>query len=169
MPNPPQKRKVTGIALLALLCLALPSATAQEKQNVPLVLDLRIDGEIEPVLATYIEEGLAEAARRYATLVLITMNYAPPSRLMRPFLAPLSGHMEGLIEKVLRDFKASVESRPMGVQGAIRSDSEKIGPGTVMTDLPRTGTYGDEPRKIETRISGSSAPTGFPAPPETKR
>jgi len=74
VPNPPQKRKVTGIALLALLCLALPSATAQEKQNVPLVLDLRIDGEIEPVLATYVEEGLAEAARRYATLVLITMD-----------------------------------------------------------------------------------------------
>ena len=74
MPNPPQKRKVTGIALLALLCLALPSATAQEKQSVPLVFDLRIDGEIEPVLATYIEEGLAEAARRYATLVLITMD-----------------------------------------------------------------------------------------------
>jgi membrane-bound serine protease (ClpP class) len=74
VPNPPQKRKVTGIALLALLCLALPFATAQEKQNAPLVLDLRIDGEIEPVLATYVEEGLAEAARRYATLVLITMD-----------------------------------------------------------------------------------------------
>lgn len=103
------------------------------------------------------------------TLVLITMNYAPPSRLLRPFLAPLAGHMEGLIEKVLRDFKASVESRPFGVQGAVRSDSDKIGPGTAMTELPRTGTFGDEPRRIETRRTGSGAPTGFPAPGEAKR
>lgn len=89
--------------------------------------------------------------------------------MMRPFLAPFSGHMEGAIEKVLRDFKASLESRPAGVQGVTRSDSDKIGPGTVMTDLPRTGTYGDEPRKIVTRVCGSGTPAGFPSPPETKR
>jgi len=50
------------------------------------------------------------------TLVLITMNYAPPSRFLRPLLSPMTGHMEGLIEKVLRDFKASVESRPPELQ-----------------------------------------------------
>jgi len=92
------------------------------------------------------------------TLVLITMNYAPPSRVLRPLMSSLAGHMEGLIEKVLRDFKASVESRPPGVQGAVRASSEKIGPGTAMTDLPRTGTFGDEPRSIDSRLGGLMNP-----------
>jgi uncharacterized membrane protein len=101
------------------------------------------------------------------TLVLVTMNYAPPSRVLRPFLSSLGGHMEGLIEKVLRDFKASVESRPSGVQGNIRSGSEKIGPGTEMTDIPRTGTFGAEPRSIEPRFGGNSS--SITTPPEVKR
>ncbi len=46
------------------------------------------------------------------TIVHVTMNYAPPSRFLRPVVATMSGHMEGVIEKVLREFKASVESRP---------------------------------------------------------
>jgi uncharacterized membrane protein len=77
------------------------------------------------------------------TLVLVTMNYVPPLRALRPLLSPFAGHMEGMIEKVLREFKASVESRPKGV---VRSASEKIGPGTAMSELPKTGTFGEEPR-----------------------
>ena len=83
------------------------------------------------------------------TLVLVTMNYAPPSRLLRPFMSSLAGHMEGLIEKVLRDFKASVESRPRGAQSAGRFGSEKIGPGTAMTDLAATGTFGITPPDVK--------------------
>lgn len=95
------------------------------------------------------------------TLVLVTMNYAPPSRALRPFASSLAGHMEGLIEKVLRDFKASVESRPHGVQGSIRCSSE-IGPGTDMTELPKTGTFGAEPRGIEPRFGGTTSPVTTP-------
>jgi membrane-bound serine protease (ClpP class) len=59
-------------ALLA--CFGMAGAGAQEKHPGPLVLELQINGEIEPVLATYVEEGLADAARRQASLVLITMD-----------------------------------------------------------------------------------------------
>ncbi len=81
------------------------------------------------------------------TLVLVTMNYAPPSRVLRPFVSSLGGHMEGLIEKVLRQFKASVESRPRGVQGS--SNSGRMGPGTAMTDLAATGTFGITPPNVK--------------------
>ena len=100
------------------------------------------------------------------TVVHVTMNYAPPLRLLRPLLSPWAGHMEGLIEKVLRDFKASVESRPRGAQGTVRSSSEKIGPGTAMTDMAKTGTFGDEPRRTEPRFGG---PTNPITPSEIKR
>jgi len=100
------------------------------------------------------------------TLVLVTMNYVPPSRALRPFASSLAGHIEGLIEKVLRDFKASVESRPRGVQGSVRSRSD-IGPGTEMTGLPKTGTFGAEPRNIEPRFGGTTSPVT--TPPDVKR
>lgn len=55
--------------------LAFPASTAADSQATrPLVLELKIDREIEPVLAAYVEEGLADAARRNASLVLITMD-----------------------------------------------------------------------------------------------
>ncbi len=69
------------VAVLAGLLAGLPAlffgmadARAQEKHADPLVLELQINGEIEPVLATYVEEGLGDAARRQASLVLITMD-----------------------------------------------------------------------------------------------
>jgi len=62
------------LAGLLALCSGMTGAGAQEKHAGPLVLDLQINGEIEPVLATYVEEGLADAARRQASLVLITMD-----------------------------------------------------------------------------------------------
>src|ERR1022692_2227309 len=38
------------------------------------VVELRIDGEVEPVLAEYLVHGIAEAGREHASLVLITIN-----------------------------------------------------------------------------------------------
>ncbi len=71
--------KVTcGFTLLAGLVLFLPlfwcSLTAADTPARPLILELKLDGEVEPILATYIDEGLADAARRQAALVLVTMD-----------------------------------------------------------------------------------------------
>ena len=73
--------KVFGALAFALLCavcaaafLVLPSATADEHSSIPVVLRLDLDREVEPVLATYIDEGIADAASRHAALVLITMD-----------------------------------------------------------------------------------------------
>src|SRR5512135_3041606 len=38
------------------------------------ILELRIGDEIEPVMAEYVDNGIEEAARRHASLVLITMD-----------------------------------------------------------------------------------------------
>jgi hypothetical protein len=65
--------------LLAALCsLAFfslfPSVSADEHASGPVVLELKLDGEVEPVLATYIDEGIDDATKRQASLVLITMD-----------------------------------------------------------------------------------------------
>jgi membrane-bound serine protease (ClpP class) len=61
-------------ACVVAALLLLPSATADERSNNPVVLQLKLDREVEPVLATYIDEGIADAANRHAALVLITMD-----------------------------------------------------------------------------------------------
>ena len=62
-----------GVSITAAF-LALPSATADEHSTNPVVLQLNLDREVEPVLATYIDEGIADAASRHASLILITMD-----------------------------------------------------------------------------------------------
>lgn len=94
------------------------------------------------------------------TLVHVAMNYAPPVRALRPFVATMTGHLEGLIEKVLRDFKASVESRPRGIYRT----GNPAGPGTSMSDLRKTGTFGGSSAP---GISEAVNPVGFT--PEVKR
>jgi membrane-bound serine protease (ClpP class) len=67
-------------ALFAALLLAAPvfapetSAAAQTTPAVSSVVELKIDGEIEPVLAEYIVQGIETAKTTHASLILITMN-----------------------------------------------------------------------------------------------
>ena len=50
---------------------AAPSADSSPSQN---VVVLRIDGEIEPILAEYLVNGIQGAARDHASLILVTIN-----------------------------------------------------------------------------------------------
>src|SRR5260370_40456439 len=66
---------LAGIAAAFFLfsCVAR-SLHAEQHNTQPIVMDLKLDGEVEPVLPTYIDEGLADAARRNASLTLISMD-----------------------------------------------------------------------------------------------
>ena len=64
---------VTGAALILLTNGASRAASTAETHSAT-VVQLRIDGEIEPVLAGYIVDGIHEAAREHASLILITIN-----------------------------------------------------------------------------------------------
>src|SRR3974390_3941565 len=61
-------------ALLALSSFLTSNAAASENTSAPLVLEWKLDGVVAPILANYIDEGLADAANRKAALVLITMD-----------------------------------------------------------------------------------------------
>lgn len=107
------------------------------------------------------------------TLVLVTMNYAPPSRVLRPFVASLTGHLEGVIEKVLRDFKASLEGKGREArETVVRGSGEKIGPAKTMTqsDAERaTGTFGAPAETVDPRFGGRVTPgVNYTRPPDAK-
>jgi len=89
--------------------LMLPSSSASEKTSGPSVLELQLDGEVEPILATYIDEGLQDAAQRHAALVLITMDTP----------GGLSDSMKDMIQHILSSpAPVAVYVSPTGARGA---------------------------------------------------
>ena len=97
---------VLGAATIFLL---LASAIAEEHPAGALVLELKLEGEVEPILATYIDEGLADAARRHAELVLITMDTP----------GGLSDSMKDMIQQILvSPVPVAVYVSPTGARGA---------------------------------------------------
>src|SRR5215813_13158957 len=116
-------------ALSALLLIVSPLGVSQQQNSVaPMVMDLTLDGEVEPVLATYVDEGLAEAARRNAVLVLITMDTP----------GGLSDSMKDIIQHILASpVPVAVYVGPTGARGAsagffilMSADVAAMAPGT---------------------------------------
>src|SRR5216684_1564715 len=110
----PRILRASGRLFLGALCISavvllLPHATADEHPASSLVLQLNLDREVEPVLATYIDEGLADAARRHAALVLITMDTP----------GGLSDSMKDIIQHILASpVPVAVYVSPTGARGA---------------------------------------------------
>src|SRR5229473_1388902 len=73
------------------------------------VIELRIGDEIEPVMAEYVDSGIEEAARRHASLVLISMDTP----------GGLSTSMEDIIQHILDSpVPVVVYVSPTGARGA---------------------------------------------------
>jgi len=113
---------------LFVLAIGFLRAATPNEKNSPLVLELKLDREVEPVLATYIDEGLAEAARRQASLVLITMDTP----------GGLSDSMTDMIHHILESpVPVAVFVSPPGARGAsagffilLSADVAAMAPGT---------------------------------------
>lgn len=114
-------------AILVLGIGLLHAATPAER-SAPLVLELKLDREVQPILATYIDEGLADAARRQAALVLITMDTP----------GGLSDSMTDMIHHILESpVPVAVFVSPSGARGAsagffilLSADVAAMAPGT---------------------------------------
>lgn len=113
---------------LLVIGIGFSRAAAPDAQNSPLVLELKLDREVEPILATYIDEGLADAARRQAALVLITMDTP----------GGLSDSMTDMIHHILESpVPVAVFVSPAGARGAsagffilLSADIAAMAPGT---------------------------------------
>jgi membrane-bound serine protease (ClpP class) len=121
-----------GAAVLGLWATARGQETqppaAPAGRGVPLVVELRIGDEIEPVMAEYVVGGLDEAAQRHASLVLITMDTP----------GGLSTSMEEIIQHILDSpVPVAIYVSPAGARAAsagffilLSADVAAMGPGT---------------------------------------
>lgn len=148
-------RKWKLVAALLPLCLLLsvvvflwlPSVRADEHSGGPFVLQLSLDGEVEPILATYIDEGLADAARRHAALVLITMDTP----------GGLSDSMKDMIQHILvSPVPVAVYVSPTGARGAsagfyilLSADIAAMAPGTHAGAASPIIAIGGFPQQID--------------------
>jgi membrane-bound serine protease (ClpP class) len=134
--SPGAKRKLTlsRIALCAVaLIFVLPFALSSSRADKALpaqqtVLHLKIDSEIEPILATYLDKGIDEASRRNASLILITMDTP----------GGLSSSMENIVQHILNSkVPVAVYVSPTGSRAAsagfyilLSADVAAMAPGT---------------------------------------
>ena len=94
----------------------------------PRVVELKIDDEIEPIMAEYIDGGITDAARQGASLILITMDTP----------GGLSSSMEEIIQHILSSpVPVVVHVSPAGARGAsagffilLSADVAAMAPGT---------------------------------------
>ena len=68
-----------GLTLTLALCLTLSALAASRQPAVPStprarVIELHVDGQVDPILAEYLGEGIDRANREGAALILITMD-----------------------------------------------------------------------------------------------
>jgi membrane-bound serine protease (ClpP class) len=114
--------------LVLFVSFGATSFAAADASSAPLVLELKLNGEVEPILANYIDEGLADAARRHAALVLITMDTP----------GGLSDSMTDIIHHILDSpVPVAVYVGPDGARGAsagflilLSADIAAMAPGT---------------------------------------
>src|SRR6184192_3263039 len=135
---------VLGAAVVFLL---MPAVAADQHSSVSLVLELSLDGEVEPILATYIDEGLADAARRHASLVLLTMDTP----------GGLSDSMKDIIQHILASpVPVAVYVWPTGARGAsagfyilLSADIAAMAPGTHAGAASPIIAIGGFPQQID--------------------
>ena len=94
---------------MALCALFFPAVSADEHSSATQVLELKLNGVVEPILATYIDEGIADAEARHASLILITMDTP----------GGLSDSMQNIIQHILvSKVPVAVYVTPTGARGA---------------------------------------------------
>jgi membrane-bound serine protease (ClpP class) len=98
-----------SIFLVIIGLLPAASVSADQASTANQVLELKLNGVVEPILATYIDEGINEAEARHAALILITMDTP----------GGLSDSMQHIIQHILiSKVPVAVYITPTGARGA---------------------------------------------------
>ncbi len=134
------------LAAIAVLLLALPAAAPAAPAGAE-VLELQIDGQIEPVLAEYIQQGIETAQKSHASLVLITMNTP----------GGLDSAMREIIQAILRSpVPVVVYVTPTGSRAAsagffilLSADVAAMSPGTDTGAASPLLVFGGSPVQID--------------------
>lgn len=147
-----------GALLGALLGAAVAPATGRgvepgrrSSSASPTVVELRIEGEIEPILAEYIVGGIERAAREHAALVLIVIDTP----------GGLDTSMRSIIQAVLRSpVPVATYVYPSGARAAsagffilLAGDVDAMSPGTETGAASPILEIGGQPIQVDATLN----------------
>lgn len=118
---------VAGVALILLANGPSQAAAPAQAQSASIV-QLRIDGEIEPVLAGYIVDGIHEAAREHASLILITIN--TPGGLDTSMRSIIQAILQSPVPVVNYVYPTGSRAASAGFFILLSADVDAMAPGT---------------------------------------
>jgi membrane-bound serine protease (ClpP class) len=118
---------VAGVALI-LLANGPSQAAAPAQAQSATIVQLRIDGEIEPVLAGYIVDGIHEAAREHASLILITIN--TPGGLDTSMRSIIQAILQSPVPVVNYVYPTGSRAASAGFFILLSADVDAMSPGT---------------------------------------
>jgi membrane-bound serine protease (ClpP class) len=119
-----------ALSLTFSAALAAPpvSAVASAADANSTVVELRIDGEIEPILAEYIVHGIDQANAEHASLILITMN--TPGGLDTSMREIISEILRSAAPVVTYVYPSGSRAASAGFFILLSADVDAMSPGT---------------------------------------
>ncbi len=115
-------------ATFLLTLVSAPLGAAPPESSSAKVVQLRIDGEIEPVLAEYIVNGIHEAANEHASLVLITIN--TPGGLDSAMRTIIQAILQSPVPVVNYVYPTGSRAASAGFFILLSADVDAMAPGT---------------------------------------
>jgi membrane-bound serine protease (ClpP class) len=156
--------------LILLVCVAAGSflifshsAVAQSSSAAPSssagasnVVELHIDGEIEPILAEYIVRGISQANDQHASLVLITMN--TPGGLDTSMRSIIQAILRSSVPVVTYVYPTGSRAASAGFFILLSADIAAMSPGTETGAASPLIELGGQPVQIdETAVTDAKA------------
>ncbi|HLV95640.1 MAG TPA: nodulation protein NfeD [Candidatus Acidoferrales bacterium] len=127
--------------------LPSPPSSATATANSSTVVELRIDSEIEPVLAEYIVNGIDEANRDHTALILITIN--TPGGLDTSMRQIIGAILESKVPVVTYVYPTGSRAASAGFFILLSADVDAMSPGTDTGAASPVFEFFGQPVKID--------------------
>ena len=123
------------------------SSSAQSSATTSKIVELHIDGEIEPILAEYMVRGITEANDQHANLILITMN--TPGGLDTSMRSIIQAILRSGVPVVTYVYPTGSRAASAGFFILLSADIAAMSPGTETGAASPMIELGGQPVKID--------------------
>lgn len=144
--QPRTARFALGVVLLGL-CAAAGHAGSPADSNVSRVIELRVDGEIDPIMAEYVDGGIDQANASGASLVLITVD--TPGGLDESMRAIVQHIIDSRTPVVVYVSPAGARAASAGFFILLSADIAAMAPGTHTGAASPVAAIGGYPVTID--------------------